>query len=203
MPKKGRKKAVKKSFLRTEVDENVAPIESGTMQFKERQRAFNNREVERRTAATKANCEVETGSLLSWVRLLPLYFSKDQLDTPAIQFFQENMPNATLTMNKKYNIFELQWNNNEIYYEGGKYDRASVSNIFTMPSMSDIQFSIDPAKKTLGAGNQRMSNFSLEMGLMKMLVEIIGTSYVKFGFALAGQKPVELQDDLETSSRVF
>ncbi|XP_042418485.1 uncharacterized protein LOC122006874 [Zingiber officinale] len=159
MPKKGRKKAVKKSFLRTEVDENVAPIESGTMQFKERQRAFNNREVERRTAATKANCEVETGSLLSWVRLLPLYFSKDQLDTPAIQFFQENMPNATLTMNKKYNIFELQWNNNEIYYEGGKYDRASVSNIFTMPSMSDIQFSIDPAKKTLGAGNQRMSNF--------------------------------------------
>lgn len=44
MPKKGRKKAVKKSPLRTKVDENVAPIENGVMQFKERQRAFNKRE---------------------------------------------------------------------------------------------------------------------------------------------------------------
>ncbi|KAG6530464.1 uncharacterized protein LOC122047860 [Zingiber officinale] len=161
MPKKGRKKAVKKSPLRTKLDENVFPIENRTMQFKKRQLAFSQREVEMRTAAIKANCEVELGSLLSWVRLLPSYFSKDQLDTPALKFFQENLPNAALTRNEKYNVFEMQWNSKESCYEGGKYDRASVSNAFTIPAMSALQFSVDTVKRNLEAANLWMNDFGL------------------------------------------
>ncbi|XP_074573884.1 uncharacterized protein LOC141830341 [Curcuma longa] len=158
MPKKGRKKAVKKSPLRTKIDENAFPIGNGTVQFKKRQLVFNKREVEMRTAAIKANCEVEIGSLLSWVRLLPSYFSKDQLDTPAHKFFQENLPNATLTRNEKYNIFELQWNSKESYYEG----QSSVSNAFTIPAMSALRFSVGTVKRNLEAANLKSFDLGLD-----------------------------------------
>ncbi|RWW71041.1 hypothetical protein BHE74_00021247, partial [Ensete ventricosum] len=45
MPRKGRKKTVKKSPLKPKDDGSAVPVTNGALDFEERQRTFNNREV--------------------------------------------------------------------------------------------------------------------------------------------------------------
>lgn len=44
MPRKGRKKTVKKSPLKPKDDGSAVPVTNGALDFEERQRAFNSRE---------------------------------------------------------------------------------------------------------------------------------------------------------------
>lgn len=79
--------------------------------------------------------------------MLRSYLSKEQLETPALKFFHENLPNVTVTRNEKYQVFELQWKNREDYLlenpGGCKFARASISNALNMPAMCGLQFSVN------------------------------------------------------------
>ncbi|XP_064963593.1 uncharacterized protein LOC135585201 [Musa acuminata AAA Group] len=167
MPRKGRKKTVKKSPLKPKDDGSAVPVTNGALNFEEQQRAFSSREVERRTSAIQAICIAETENLLSRLRLLRSYLSKEQLETPALKFFHENLPNVTVTRNEKYQVFELQWKNREDYLlenpGGGKFARASISNALNMPAMCGLQFSVNSVKKNLlETANLQMPDFGLD-----------------------------------------
>ncbi|XP_026661733.2 uncharacterized protein LOC103710406 [Phoenix dactylifera] len=160
MARRGRKRAVAESPLKPKTNQEAGPSENRAVQFAERQRGFNNREVERRIAAIQAIRAAETENLLSRLRLLRSYLSKEQLETPAITFFQKNLPNLSVIRNEKYKVFELQWNDNNCYLPGNQVDgrnvRASLDNV------GGLQFSVNSVKKNLlEAANLQIPDFIL------------------------------------------
>lgn len=60
---------------------------------------------------------MEIEHLLTELRLLRSYFSKEQLQSPALQFFKENLPNLSVVGNEGNRQFEVQWNyeNSNLY----------------------------------------------------------------------------------------
>lgn len=98
--------------------------------------------VERRIAAVEAICEAETENLLSRLRYLRSYMTKEQLKMPALQFFKEHFPNLEAVRNEKYNVFELKWKDDIVCEHGypgiGGNLRASV-----VTSTGGLQFSVD------------------------------------------------------------
>jgi hypothetical protein len=105
-------------------------------------KSFNKRLVERRIAAVQAICEAETENLLSEVRYLRSYMTKEQLKMPALQFFKEHFPNLEVVRNDKYNVFELKCKDDIVcehdYYGIGNNLHASVA-----VSTGGVQFSVD------------------------------------------------------------
>lgn len=97
--------------------------------------------VERRVAAIQAICAAETENLLSRLRLLRSYLSKEQLETPAITFFQKNLPNLSVIRNEKYKVFELQWNDKDGYLPGNQVDGRNMSA--SLDSAGGLQFSVN------------------------------------------------------------
>ncbi|XP_042519717.1 uncharacterized protein LOC122093433 [Macadamia integrifolia] len=71
--------------------------------------ALRDHEVERQIAATRAIRDLETERLLTGLRLLRSNFSEEQLQTPILQFFKENLPNLSLVRNNKDGQFEVEW----------------------------------------------------------------------------------------------
>jgi hypothetical protein len=53
---------------------------------------------------------VEIEHLLTELRLLRSYFSEEQLRTPALKFFKENLPNLSVVGDEGNKQFEVQWN---------------------------------------------------------------------------------------------
>ena len=47
--------------------------------------------------------------MLTALRLLRSYCSEEQLQTPALQFFNENLPNLSVIRNAENGQFEVQW----------------------------------------------------------------------------------------------
>ncbi|XP_078171833.1 uncharacterized protein LOC144565865 [Carex rostrata] len=114
--------------------------------IQEPQKSFNKREVERRIAAVEAICEAETENLLSRLRYLRSYMTKEQLKIPSLQFFKEHFPNLEVVRNEKYNVFELKWNDDIVcehdYHGIGENLCASV-----VTSTGALQFSVDSVRK--------------------------------------------------------
>lgn len=105
MARKGRKKAVAESPLK--------PKSPKKLTLTDRLKTFSNLEVERRVAAIQAIKAAEVESLLSRIRLIRFSFNKEQLATPAMQFFQENLPNISLVKNEKAKLLEMKWKDKE------------------------------------------------------------------------------------------
>ncbi|XP_010929127.1 uncharacterized protein [Elaeis guineensis] len=158
MARRGRKRAVTESPLKPKTDHEAGPSENRAAQFAERQRGFNNREVERRIAAIQAICAAETENLLSRLRLLRSYLSKEQLETPAIAFFQKNLTNLSVIRNEKYKVFELQWNDKDGYLPGNQVDGRNMRA--SLDSVGGLQFSVNSVKKNfLEAANLQIPDF--------------------------------------------
>ncbi|XWS41499.1 hypothetical protein CRYUN_Cryun17cG0086900 [Craigia yunnanensis] len=66
-------------------------------------------EVELQCAAIRAVRDVEMEHMLTALRLLRSYCSEEQLQTPALQFFNENLPNLSVIRNAENGQFEVQW----------------------------------------------------------------------------------------------
>ncbi|KAF8412668.1 hypothetical protein HHK36_000636 [Tetracentron sinense] len=132
--------------------------------------------VERQIAAIRAIHDVEIECLLTGLRLLRSNFSKEQLQTPVIQFFKENLPNLSLERNEKDGQFEVVWKDKD-----GKLsmNHAGEGNIHlsllqrmsiaypdctaTMPDFGGFEFSSKSVKTNiLGAVNPHISNMVLE-----------------------------------------
>ncbi|XP_072953188.1 uncharacterized protein [Typha angustifolia] len=158
MVRRGRKRAAKVSQSRAN--------ERSTVQFEDRGQSFNEREVERRVAAIHAICEAETENLLSRLRLLRSYISNEQMETPALKFFQENLSNLTIIRNEKYKIFELTWNDRDGYIPGKDVDdrdmHISLGNAAKLSAVHGLQFSVNSVKKNfLEAANLHIPDFGL------------------------------------------
>ncbi|XP_020090931.1 uncharacterized protein LOC109711956 [Ananas comosus] len=139
----------------------------GAARFEERQRSFNEREVDRRIAAIQAIRVAETENLLSRLRLVRSYISNEQLEKPALEFFQENLPNLSVTRNEKYKVFELNWNCKESYMPGNCRDdvnmRTSLGYAATLPATAGLQFSANSVKKSfLESANLQIPDFALD-----------------------------------------
>ncbi|KAL5208207.1 hypothetical protein ABZP36_032642 [Zizania latifolia] len=117
--------------------------------LRERLRWLNDQELERRSAAIKAIQVAEIESILSRLRLVQSYISKEQQETCALQYFQENLPNLSVLWNEKQNGLELKWKDWDNRIIGDHCDdkifRASISSL---PNVGGVVFSGDSVRKS-------------------------------------------------------
>ncbi|KAJ3695548.1 hypothetical protein LUZ60_000925 [Juncus effusus] len=105
------------------------------------QNSFNERLVERRIAAIEAIREAETENLISRLRFVRSYMTSEQLETPALKFFEENFPNLSVTRNEKYKVLDLKWKEIDAELDGlyGNGGPATTGGLL---------FSVDSVKKS-------------------------------------------------------
>lgn len=82
--------------------------------------------VESQITAIRTICDVEVGRLLTGIRLLRSYFSKDQLQTPVQQFFQDNYPNLAVVRNGRDGKYEVQWKEKDGNLNMNQADRGNI-----------------------------------------------------------------------------
>ncbi|XP_038891412.1 uncharacterized protein LOC120080833 [Benincasa hispida] len=70
-------------------------------------------DVERHAAAIRAIRDVEIERLITELRLLRSYFNKEQLQTPLLQFFEEKLPNLSISRRGEQGEIEVQWKDTE------------------------------------------------------------------------------------------
>ncbi|XP_052164078.1 uncharacterized protein LOC127781197 [Oryza glaberrima] len=117
--------------------------------LRDRLRWLNDQEYEHRSAAIKAIQAAEIESILSRLRLVESYISKEQQEGCALKYFQENLPNLSVVRNEEQNELELKredWDKRLIGdHCDDKIFRASVSSL---PNVGDVQFSGDSVRKS-------------------------------------------------------
>jgi hypothetical protein len=109
--------------------------------------------VERRITAIKAIEEAEGESIRSWLQLVQSYFSSEQLETKALDYFLDNLPNLSVVHihNEKHDALELKWNDNDMCIAGDLVDdRILRASIASLPTVGGLQF----------PGNSGLSMFS-------------------------------------------
>ncbi|KAE8665737.1 Tetratricopeptide repeat (TPR)-like superfamily protein isoform 1 [Hibiscus syriacus] len=172
MAKRRAKKAVK---------EVPAPVECGVEvndkegQNKEKRFGLMDQEVEQQCAAIRAVRDVEIDHLLTALRLLRSYFSEEQLQTPALQFFNENLPNLPVVRNAENGQFEVQWKHEDgnlsIHDADGGDIHACLlhrmslvyANHPSIPSYGGFELSTEAARMSLlRADSQQNKDFILE-----------------------------------------
>ncbi|XP_059438806.1 uncharacterized protein LOC132171499 [Corylus avellana] len=145
-------------------------------QIDKEQAAFTDQEVERQSAAIRAIRDVEIEHLLTEVRLLRSYFSEEQLQTSAQNFFKENLPNLLVVRNEGNRQFEMQWNNEDGNLPMNQGDGSDIHTSLlrrlsmaypdcsaAIASLGGFQFSSKAVKTSLvGAANLQISDFVLE-----------------------------------------
>ncbi|XP_059624346.1 uncharacterized protein LOC132267254 [Cornus florida] len=89
-----------------------------------REDASRDQEVERQSAAIRAIRDMEIDHLLTALRLLRSYFNKEQLQTPVLQFFRENLPDLSIV--RKDGEYEVQWKDKDGNLSMSQADRRSI-----------------------------------------------------------------------------
>lgn len=144
------------------------------IQNKETQVPLIDQEVERQSAAIRAMRDVEIEHSLTGLRLLRSYFNEEQLQTPVLQFFKENLPNLSIIKNGEN--FEVQWNEKDDNLSmsqapGGRDFHASLlhrlsiaySDCSVIPSLHGFELSSDAVRTSLlGVDNLQIRDFGLE-----------------------------------------
>lgn len=138
MARRGRKRAVPVSPMKLKAVHDEDPGE-------DRRQSLNHKEVERRVAAIQAIGAAEIDSLLSQLRLFRSYLSKEQLESPAKHFFEENLPNLSVIRNEKDKIYELKWRDTERHGDGTKV-RDSLDSVAGSHAVSGFHMSVDSAR---------------------------------------------------------
>jgi hypothetical protein len=109
--------------------------------------------VEHRITAIKAIEEAEGESTRSWLQLVQLNFSSEQLETEALDYFQENLPNLSVVHihNEKHDTLELKWNDYDTCIVGDLVDDRNLrASITSLQTVGNLQF----------PGNSGLSMFS-------------------------------------------
>ncbi|CAK7353334.1 unnamed protein product [Dovyalis caffra] len=129
-------------------------------------------EVERQIAAIRAMRDVGIEHLLTELRLLRSYFSKEQLKTPVLQFFKENLPNLSIEGNEENGEFLVKWNDNVDDLSDGGNLNASLFRRLSLAypgcsanlSVCRLGLSTDAVKTSIfgAADNLQMTDYVLE-----------------------------------------
>ncbi|GMP75510.1 hypothetical protein CsSME_00032568 [Camellia sinensis var. sinensis] len=152
---------------------------------------FRDNEIERRSAVSRAIRDVETDELLTGLCLLRSYFNKEQLQTPVLQFFKENLPNLSIVKNRKDGQYEVQWKDkdgNLSMNQAGRDINKSLLHRMSiaypdcstaMQSFGGIEFSSKAVKTSLlGADNMQIRDF-----VCSFVITVADATFV-FGFTL-------------------
>ncbi|KAK4264864.1 hypothetical protein QN277_025986 [Acacia crassicarpa] len=133
-------------------------------------------EVERQAAAVRAVRDVEVEHLLTELRLLRSYFSKEQLQTPVLRIFEKILPNLSVASDKENKKFELRWNHKDnsmsMSCAEGRDVHASLLQRLSMafpdfasaiPPLDGFEYSSKAGRTSLlGSDNLYFKDFSLE-----------------------------------------
>ncbi|MFS7958120.1 hypothetical protein Hanom_Chr07g00674401 [Helianthus anomalus] len=127
--------------------------------------ALIDQEVERQSAAIRTIRDVETERLLTAICLLESNTSKEQLQIPLLKFFDENLPNLTVSRTDKNGLIEVKWNDKDgdVYMntaDGGNMISYLLQHMST--TKSDFDF-LSKAGKTsfIRADDLQMKDFVL------------------------------------------
>ncbi|TXG59319.1 hypothetical protein EZV62_013892 [Acer yangbiense] len=136
---------------------------------------FNAEEVERRIAAVRAIRDMEIENSLTGLRLLRSNFDEEQLQTPVLQFFKENLPNLSVVKTEETGHVELQRKdidgNVSMDNADGRDIHASLLRQMSVaypyysgvPSFGGYELSTKSVKTSLqGVDNQQIRDFVLE-----------------------------------------
>ncbi|XP_057501746.1 uncharacterized protein LOC130785579 [Actinidia eriantha] len=172
MAKRKVKRTVKQSASSPLSNKNRAGPKEPPISDKED--AFRDPEVERRSAAIRGMRDVEIDHLLTGLRLLRSYFRQEQLQTPVLQFFEENLPNLSVVRNGKDGQYEVQWKDKDGNLSMNQVDgrnihssllhRMSITypNCSAIPSFSGFDSCKDDKASLLGVDNLQIRDFVLE-----------------------------------------
>lgn len=132
-------------------------------------------EVEGQITGIRTLRDVETERLLTGLCLLKSNFTEEQLRTPVLQFFEENLPNLVIAKNGKDEQYEVQWKckygNLSMNTAGGNIHTSLLHRMsmgypecFTaLQSLGGFEFSSKAVKASLlGVDNLQNGNFVLE-----------------------------------------
>ncbi|XP_017244213.1 uncharacterized protein LOC108216062 [Daucus carota subsp. sativus] len=145
-------------------------------EIQDREDAFNDQEVQRQSAAIRTIRDAETERVLTGLRLLRLYFNKDQMRTPVLQYFKEHLPNLEHIGQVKNGNYEVQWKamDENLYTghaDGGNMHAYLLNQMSmaypdcnaTMPSLGGCGVSTETVKtRILGADALNIRKFNLE-----------------------------------------
>ncbi|KAI3745564.1 hypothetical protein L6452_07964 [Arctium lappa] len=172
MPKRKAKRVTKQSNsshvddTQCDVATNGAPVEN----------TFIDQEVERQSAAIQAIRDMEIERLLTALHLLKSNMSKEQLQTPVLEFFEKNLPNLTVSraeidgrivVKRKDKDGDLSMNT----ADGGNTISSFLQHMSmaypdcstAMPSIGGFEFSSRTEKTSfIGAENLQIKDFVLE-----------------------------------------
>ncbi|OVA04298.1 hypothetical protein BVC80_1395g4 [Macleaya cordata] len=174
MAKRRAKKTVKQSSKNVGSDFDCTNSEKP--EIKDQTQAFIDLEVERRIVATQAIRDAEIQHLLTGLRLLRSNFDEEQLQTPVLQFFKENMPNLAVKTSEKDGQCEVRWKDEDGNISNTHADErnmhASLLNRMFMayphpaaatPGISGFGFSSEAGKTNfLGAMNLQFPDFLIK-----------------------------------------
>ncbi|KAI3705074.1 hypothetical protein L1987_75306 [Smallanthus sonchifolius] len=141
--KKDTKKSASSQFNNSlcNIDTNACPEEN----------AFVDQEVERQSAAIRTIHDVEIEKLHTAIRLLKSNISKEQLQIPLLQFFEENLPNLTVSRTEKNGPIEVKWKDKDGDLSMNAADGGNMISYF-LQHMSMANFDCSTAIPSLGAG---------------------------------------------------
>ncbi|KAM0901924.1 hypothetical protein ACQ4PT_019640 [Festuca glaucescens] len=118
-------------------------------------------EIEHRKAAIRAIQAAENKSVLSRLHLVRSYISKEQQETWASQFFQENLPNVSVVRNEQQDELELAWKGWDDYINGDQRDdKVSRSSIMSLATAFGFHFSGDSVQKNFIESSFDLNNFT-------------------------------------------
>ncbi|KAM0897661.1 hypothetical protein ACQ4PT_022430 [Festuca glaucescens] len=127
----------------------------------EKLRWLADQEIERRKAAIRAIQAAEVESILSRLHLVRTYISKEQEETCALQYFQENLPNVSVVPNEKQDELELKWKewDNHMYGDQ-RADKVSRASITSLATAAGFHFSGDSVQKNFIESTFDFNNFT-------------------------------------------
>uniref|UniRef100_A0ACD5ZFK5 Uncharacterized protein n=1 Tax=Avena sativa TaxID=4498 RepID=A0ACD5ZFK5_AVESA len=117
-------------------------------------------EIQRRKAAIRAIQAAEVESVLSRLRLVRTYISKEQEETCALHYFQENLPNVSVVPNEKQDELELKWKEWDNLINGDQRDdKVSRASITSLATAAGFHFSGDSVQKNFIESSFDFNNF--------------------------------------------
>ncbi|XP_012075194.1 uncharacterized protein LOC105636518 isoform X2 [Jatropha curcas] len=135
----------------------------------EKQLPLIDQEVERQKAAIRGIRDVEIEHSLTGLRLLRSYFNDEQLQTPALQFFKENLPNLSIMRNGDNGQFEVQWNNKDDNLsmsqapDGRDFHASLLHRLSIAYPLGGFELSSDAMRTSLlGVDSLQIKDFVLE-----------------------------------------
>ncbi|PWA58563.1 hypothetical protein CTI12_AA401000 [Artemisia annua] len=172
MPKRKARKVAKKPEA-SNVNESDTQCDADTNGRLEED-AFVEQEVGRQSTAIRTIRDMEIERLLTAMRLLKSNISNEQLQTPLLPFFEENLPNLTVSKTDMDGPIEVKWkvSDDDMNTANGgnmmslflqRMSMAYPDHSNAMQSLSGFEFSNKAGTTSfIGADNLQMKDFVLE-----------------------------------------